>query len=308
MILHNPEHDFWRTGHPDHEAETMGFGRAKFIWALSLLSSPRGIGWNFQLKTLRIRQKLVGKPWFVLWQLLRAGVFTGVSWAVKTLLERQHATSPQRFSKALAVPGIAAMCWADIEAQYAVCNAVFLMVGLAEEQDCLPPCGTNIISLDSLQEFWGQFWQQTHRIMFQDFGRAMVWLMGIRPYSQLSRLVQVWTAFAISGAVHGFALSIGIGAEGVSARFWAVFAFFILQALGITIEELFLLTPGRDLTLYEIGLEDEMIMGRIWTFGWLLFSGYWAMDSWFERNWMPLSTLTALTMLSKRPWRPNRME
>lgn len=142
--------------------------------------------------------------------------------------------------------------------------------------------------------------------MFQDFGRAMVWSMGIRPYSQLSKLVQIWTAFLISGTMHGFAVSIGLGAEGVPHHFWAVFVFFILQAVGVTIEELFLLTPGRDLTLYEVGLEDEMIMGRIWTFGWLLFSGYWAIDGWFEPSWMPLSTLTALTVLLRRPARPDR--
>lgn len=52
----------------------------------------------------------------------------------------------------------------------------------------------------------------------------------------------------------------------------AVLEFFILQAVGLSIETLFLQTPGRDIALYQFGLQYEQFLGRVWTFGWLLFA------------------------------------
>ena len=82
--------------------------------------------------------------------------------------------------------------------------------------------------------------------------------------------------------------------------------FFVLQAVGVTLEGLFLDTPVRDLTLYEVGLEDEMLIGRIWTFGWLLFSGYWALESRLRANWSPLAMIVLLTPTLKRDWTQSR--
>jgi hypothetical protein len=140
--------------------------------------------------------------------------------------------------------------------------------------------------------------------MFEDFGRAVARIIGVCPHTELWGIVLVWTAFAISGAVH--ALLIAPGDEGEYARFVAVFGFFILQAVGLTIESLFLITPARDLPLYEVGLKDEKILGRMWTFEWLLLSGYWAANSWFDTNWTSLSMFVAMTPLLKRSWRPSR--
>jgi len=39
--------------------------------------------------------------------------------------------------------------------------------------------------------------------------------------------------------------------------------YLLLQAVGLAIEGLLLDIPVRDLTLYEVGLEDEMILRRI---------------------------------------------
>jgi len=99
--------------------------------------------------------------------------------------------------------------------------------------------------------------------MFQDFGREATQLLGAPRHTHLSWIVQVWVAFVISGAVHGFAFSLEPGAGNSFVRFKAILEFFMLQALGLTVENLFLTTPGRDLALYEVGLEDEMIIGRL---------------------------------------------
>lgn len=121
--------------------------------------------------------------------------------------------------------------------------------------------------------------------MFKDYGRAVCWFLHISPRSQTSRLVQIWTAFFISGAMHGAAswsLSPVPPFDGFYERFASLFIFFVLQAVGLTIEALFLDTPARDIALYEVGLEDERLMGRMWTFGWLLFSGHWVLECWLK--------------------------
>lgn len=92
-------------------------------------------------------------------------------------------------------------------------------------------------------------------------------------------------SFLVSGAVHGFAFGYALSDndQGILNKHCkAIFAFFVLQATGLTVEALFLDTPVKDITLYEVGLEDEMVMGRIWTWGWLLLTTYYALDSWVE--------------------------
>lgn len=93
-------------------------------------------------------------------------------------------------------------------------------------------------------------------------------------------------------------------------HFKAILQFFLLQALGLTIETLFLDTPVKDITLYEVGLEDELILGRLWTWGWLFMSGYWTFDSWFAisavsqslviipppRNWLTIFNSMAMNL------------
>lgn len=139
--------------------------------------------------------------------------------------------------------------------------------------------------------------------MFQDFGRVATQLLGVHRRTRLSWIVQVWVAFVISGAVHGFAFSLEPSTGNSFVRFKAILRFFMLQALGLTVENLFLTTPGRDLALYEVGLEDEMIMGRLWTFGWLLFSGYWALDCWLDTSSIMAPGIAVVLPLLKRSWR-----
>ena len=46
-----PEQDYWRLDKPRAEAMSMrGLSLAKFKWAAALYCSPRGIGWNHQIK------------------------------------------------------------------------------------------------------------------------------------------------------------------------------------------------------------------------------------------------------------------
>jgi lipoprotein signal peptidase len=291
MLLRNPEHAFWRTGRAPHEAEKLGFGWEKFKWALSLLSSPRGVGWNTQLPDLQLRRRLLGRWRFALRQALLAAVMYIVVDGCSTFLKRQHfhikeqrvSDLPLYWSVVLEI-AIALSIWAGTELQFAVWSFCLVVLGLSEEKDIFPLFG-DITAVGSLEEFWGEFWHQNLRIMFLDYGRSVCRFLHIRRSKDASWIVQVWTAFLISGAMNAAAcwsLSPLPPFDGFYERFASPFIFFILQAVGLTIEGLFLETPVRDITLYEVGLEDERILGRIWTLGWLLFSGHWVLECWLK--------------------------
>lgn len=137
--------------------------------------------------------------------------------------------------------------------------------------------------------------------MFHDYGHLAMHLLHVHHGTALSWFVRIWTAFLISGAMHALAcwtLSPVPPFDGFYERFMAIFVFFILQAVGITVEALYLQTPVMDIVLYEFGLQDEIILGRLWTFGWLLFSGQWALECWLKTEQgmlqVPYSIVTPL--------------
>ncbi|KAM7187536.1 hypothetical protein V8F33_011183 [Rhypophila sp. PSN 637] len=344
MCLHaQPEHDFWRAspteppgtssdGNEEHsgvktkqgqqQQVAMGSRRRepyylipqphgfveKLGWAFSLLSSPRGVGWNYEapahdLDSIHPKRPLPpcqqGRCMFAAVQVLRClclHVFSEflsillVSWSGAgevfiwgDLLSRVPVAVD--WKKLSLVPLVGVKIWASVEALYAGLNAVLVGMGLTKEDDCKPLFGNNLTSLDSLQEFWGTFIPQAFRRMFQDLGRSTCRFLRIRWHSEVNWLVHVWVSFLVSGLMVG--LSIGYALAPAShmisqEHFRTIFHFFLLQALGLTVETLFLDTPVKDITLYEVGLQDELIMGRVWTWGWLLMTGYCAVDSLFS--------------------------
>ncbi|KAM7184806.1 hypothetical protein V8F20_012051 [Naviculisporaceae sp. PSN 640] len=340
MCLHSqPEHDFWRvsnrsdaitkatgaegTGSPPTTARAYlvsqphGFSE-KLRWAFSLLSSPRGVGWNYQIhhgsemKTGPLAdsrdQKTGAGTWgFVALQICRCIFFLILSQGITVVLMRWSSfdqaaakiefgshTWEVNWRKLCLLPLIGIKLWANIQAHYACVNILFVATGLAKKEECVPLFGDNLTSLDSLQEFWGTFWQQSFRRMFNDLGRTACRTFRVPRRTQLAWLVYIWISFLLSGLIQGFAVgyALALPNETINVQhFKAILQFFLLQALGLTMETLFLDTPVKDITLYEVGLEDELIMGRVWTWGWLLMSGYWAFDSWFAISAVPPSLL-----------------
>jgi hypothetical protein len=65
LVFHEPEKEFWRIGREAKEAEGMGFGWQKLMWALSLFCAARGIGWNFQIGHIP-KIKFVGERRFLI--------------------------------------------------------------------------------------------------------------------------------------------------------------------------------------------------------------------------------------------------
>lgn len=144
MLFHNPEYEFCRVGRPEHEAEHMGFGWEKFKWAMSLLFSWRGVGWNFKPRKLPPPRKLVGRWRFVVRQLVRAAAYRIATDAAMAFYQRWHIrTGDQSLAdlnwcvRGLLVSAIGASVWWLHEYQFAVYGALLVATGISKEEACL---------------------------------------------------------------------------------------------------------------------------------------------------------------------------
>jgi hypothetical protein len=121
--------------------------------------------------------------------------------------------------------------------------------------------------------------------MLVDYGHKMARFLGVPPRSSLSWVVHVWTAFLLSGVMHAlpaWSMHPAPPFIGIYERFTSPLMFFILQAVGLTVEAVFEVSPAEDILLHEFGAEDVWFLGRLWTFGWLLYSGHFALESWLK--------------------------
>ncbi len=145
LLLHRPEHDFWRVGSEPHEAERMTFGLAKLRWACSLLAAPRGVGWNFRPPNPPPPplddENALGRTAFALRRLAKAAAFYIAADAVAVFLARQHFRAPRQTVadlplhwRAVLEVAVALGVWCSAELQFAVWSFVLVALGLSEEK------------------------------------------------------------------------------------------------------------------------------------------------------------------------------
>ena len=69
LLFSNVEEDYYRKDRAKAEALSMSLGVEKIKWALSLLTNPRGIGWNFEVKGVPAADKPLSRRKFLRYQL-----------------------------------------------------------------------------------------------------------------------------------------------------------------------------------------------------------------------------------------------
>lgn len=92
LLFSNVEEDYHQVGRKRREAALMPFGLEKFKWALSLLLSPRGIGWNFQVKGVPVVAEKSLLRTSTKWQFLRLQILRYIKYFVITDLIHVYAT------------------------------------------------------------------------------------------------------------------------------------------------------------------------------------------------------------------------
>lgn len=112
----------------------------------------------------------------------------------------------------------------------------------------------------SLTELWGRRW---HQMM-----RELLVPLGMQPFGHLfGPLGGLFAAFLISGIFHDIELrSFGRGGNSV-----ALIGFWVMNSVGVILERIWTKKTGR-----RVG----GVVGRVWTFGWLLLWGVWVVNEW----------------------------
>jgi len=143
VLFHRPEHDFWRVEKAAHEGATMPFGWEKLRWAISLLSSWRGVGWNVQIPILPRQRRVVGRWRFVVGE-LGASIFYYILADIATTLLAMNCLdhageTMSQLGLGLRITLIATLglaIWSYTQLLYAVWSGFLVATGIYTEQVC----------------------------------------------------------------------------------------------------------------------------------------------------------------------------
>jgi len=124
--------------------------------------------------------------------------------------------------------------------------------------------------LDSgLAGWWGAWWHQTFRVTFQQPGDWLVASLGLKQRSITGKLVSTWMAFFLSGVLHASGSYTQLGD---THPFTGPMAFFMLQALGVTVQmTLVQLLKSAGVTQH-VPKSIRRIANLVITIGWLYFT------------------------------------
>ncbi|KAJ7757460.1 membrane bound O-acyl transferase family-domain-containing protein [Mycena metata] len=269
-------------------------------WALDLFTSPRGVGWAHEPTTVLPPHPPpgTGRARFVAHRLWKAFQY----WVVLDLCNL-HMFMNNMFR--VDGPDWTAVGWG----WRAVAAAVYLAAGssalmllssfwsaasvacrLSNPEDW-PPLFASPLEAWTIRRFWGRAWHQMMRRFVSTHGKYLARQMRLRPGSNTSAYVQLYTAFVMSGWVHYLG-------ETMAFRHWqgGAFIFFLLQAVAITLEDFLIFLAKR--AGFRAGSAARLV-GYVWTCAWLA----WSLPIWqmplvrgglYDKEAMPVSVLLGL--------------
>ncbi|KAI0781096.1 hypothetical protein BD413DRAFT_600538 [Trametes elegans] len=142
-------------------------------------------------------------------------------------------------------------------------GALFGVLFLHQSPSFWPPMQGSLLQVRSLHDYWNKAWHQSYRYTFLTTG-------GFLGQRLAGHLGMVFGCFLASGLMHEFALNVA------GRPFdWRVVIFFLSQALGLVLENLF-----RKLTGKRVGGP----LGLVWTVLFVLGIGQICTEAWFNRG------------------------
>ena len=150
-----------------------------------------------------------------------------------------------------------------VDNQYNFISLIAILV-FRQSPSLWPPMSDRPYHATSLNQFWTIRWHQSFRDIFIRCGVApSAYFFG--------KAGGVLGAFLISGILHDigcWGMGRGIDIKGISG-------FFLMNGVGIILEHFYKLLTGKRV---------EGIVGRIWTFSWLIVWGNFLVDAWFRHG------------------------
>jgi len=241
-------------------------------WATSLSVNPRGIGWTHE-PTLYLPPRPSSTPGkFIRSQLL---------WMVFYILLFDATNIFVRANPCFATggPSLTAFGWlcqrstawlyvsfgySMLSLLYIAYSIVSVAVGISEPRDWPHLFGSPLDGY-TLRNCWGRVWHQVLRRLLTGHAKFITKLLRL-PKSTFTTGFKLFIAFFISGLIHH-------SAEYIIYQNWAGHSmeFFLLQAVAITCEDVFLSLAAR------AGFSSKpnrffKFIGFVWVFGWFTYS------------------------------------
>ncbi|KAJ9494805.1 hypothetical protein H2202_009706 [Exophiala xenobiotica] len=259
-VLHVPERVFCRVGaenrvEAEKDVQNMTLWR-KLHWNFDLFMTWRGVGWNWKVKNVDEVPKDMSRGQFVVQQIIRAGYCFALmdmhDWYFhRTFSLNNGSISPEFFS--LPFGRQVLLAWSSafnngctMAFGYNLMTAVVVASGLSRPQAWPPMFGSLRKKGYSMRNVWGYCWHQLHRRSFETANSFLIRMLRIKKGTVASRLLQLCNAFFLSAILH----HVGSLNQPYSDMVWCQFAFFLMQPVAITIEDL-AISLGRSIGLKE---------------------------------------------------------
>ncbi|KAI2466734.1 hypothetical protein F4781DRAFT_336972 [Annulohypoxylon bovei var. microspora] len=277
-------------GRPDRPLPGGGVGERdsetwvrKLGWAVRLTTTPRGIGWDWQVKNVpphpganqpRLRfvwEQVVEVVWRTALKAL--AVYTiGFCKAVQPSVT--SSLSGRILDATVAWCG-AVWSWNTIGAANAAGAAITALLGICEPWEWPPVFGA-LGDAWSVRQVWSTSYHQIMRRAFQTPGLRLARFLGLKKGTFGSRYLQLYSTFFISFCVHWWQSFI------VTRHDNGEFAFFMLQPVIISAEDLLQwiwrksVDPKRKKDLARL----ETLVGYVWTIAAFTFTLRHVMGGW----------------------------
>ena len=293
-----------RSGAHIEEVHAYGMGWRKLEWICSLMLSPRGGGWNYQIQmaapslqpthaSRRAFAKYLFKRLLMLYVILdacRTFDYMDPKRFMSPELDEQFWTWSNPYNITIAavfeatVHGFAARYCIDLN--YTVFSALCVFIG-GQHPSEWPPLFGSLADIYRLSYFWGRVWHQLLRTMIAPWGDAVCRVLGVKNKT-LVMLSRVIMGSFLSGVGHAAAVyAVTRGRYG-----WDSLWYFSVQAVGIIFEvavcEMYRRLTGGNSKRTEktegkekgkqrdsSGLSWGKVVGYIWVAAWLFYTGQW---------------------------------
>ncbi|KAG2121322.1 membrane bound O-acyl transferase family-domain-containing protein [Suillus clintonianus] len=265
ILLVRPLHTFHHQKQTRSAHELPWFPR--FIWAAQLCASPRGVGWNHQVKNLP-EHRAKSKQEFVVSCLTSAAEhflwFDLAQFYIRhnPVYQSAAAFASQNFARRiLACSGYLVFYYCMGVTVHSLISA-FAVSCTGSEPSSWPNLFGKWKDAYTIRRFWGRTWHQFLRRFLAPFGQKMAVYLGFKSGTNGSSYTQLYTAFFVSGIAH-------LGGDAVlnSSRLGVSFPFFIYQALGITFEDM-VIAAARRAGVQETKWTRKV--GYVWVICWFI--------------------------------------
>lgn len=250
---------------------------ARMVWALKLMTSQRAVGWAHE-PTGRIPAKPKTSRWtFVVSRLFLGAYYYMLSDLLRILAQWRFAVV-RRGTTDVGVLGslLDRMTYLTALAEvqmgltmpYICMSAVSVALGLTEPKEW-PAMFGSWSEAYTIGRFWGRTWHQMLRRLLTVHAKFVVKVLHIKNGTSLSWHVQLFVVFTLSALLH-------LVGEYRIFNNWTsggAMSFFVIQAVGITIEDMIIALASK------IGFRKttslSKLVGYVWVCGWLTWTIVW---------------------------------